>query len=499
MLKLFLIFIVTFQLFSFTLQDLEKMPKSIERDFFIWRFISDKNTTKEDAIKAIKLRKTLNAKLKNAFYKKTSIKLTPPKQSSYNKKTIQEYQKTLEMLKRAPNFYQAWLQLDDKKALEFFTLAGSQNRALLNKSIPSSKLIAMSHFYRFNEFLYRVQKENLKNIMLSIWNTKFPRKSKISYKNLMKIAFLALQEQKNSTAFSFFRLAYFKAKSRFAQDRTLFWLYMSSKNKKFLQTLSKSYDFNIYKLLALDFLNLPYPSPTPIPKLPKKKNSIDITNPIEWAKLKEKIFKKNSNLDRLAQEYASQDTLAYYLYIQSKASRYKKQFFPFIYSNYIQNYSLHRQALILALAKQESQFIPAAISRSFAVGLMQFMPFLIKDMAKKKKENITLEDMFHPEVAIKYAATHLDYLEKYLYNPFLVAYAYNGGIGFTRRLVRNKKFFQKKEYEPYLSMELVPNLQANIYAKKVIANYAIYRKLLGSPIRVSTILKELIESKAHKF
>ena len=33
---------------------------------------------------------------------------------------------------------------------------------------------------------------------------------------------------------------------------------------------------------------------------------------------------------------------------------------------------------------------------------------------------------------------HLNYLIRHLYNPLFIAYAYNGGIGFTKRLITKK-------------------------------------------------------------
>jgi len=44
-------------------------------------------------------------------------------------------------------------------------------------------------------------------------------------------------------------------------------------------------------------------------------------------------------------------------------------------------------------------------------------------------------------------------------------------------------------------MELVNNEQANHYGKKVLANYVIYKMLLGSPIKITTIINELTNPK----
>ena len=115
------------------------------------------------------------------------------------------------------------------------------------------------------------------------------------------------------------------------------------------------------------------------------------------------------------------------------------------------------RALILALARQESRFVPAALSRSFAIGAMQMMPFLIRAMAEDKGEkDVDLTEFFYPERIVPYAKDHLKWLRRRLDNPLFIAYAYNGGIGFTNREVVGKLFVTKGKYEPFLSMELVP-------------------------------------------
>jgi len=150
-----------------------------------------------------------------------------------------------------------------------------------------------------------------------------------------------------------------------------------------------------------------------------------------------------------------------------------------------------RIALLYALARQESRFVPASVSSSYALGMMQIMPFLIKHLAKERGKKIDLDDMFNPYLAVNYANQHLDYLNKWLYHPLFVAYAYNGGIGFTKRMIREPHMFKKGEYEPYLSMELVDYAESKEYAKKVLTNYVIYLNLLGIQTEVSPLLKSL--------
>ncbi len=80
-------------------------------------------------------------------------------------------------------------------------------------------------------------------------------------------------------------------------------------------------------------------------------------------------------------------------------------------------------------------------------------------------------------------------------HPLLVAYAYNGGIGFTRRMLKNGLFSKNskfKQLEPFLSMELVPYKETRKYGKKVLANYYIYKHHLDKENKVT--LKSLFET-----
>ena len=496
MIRLIVIISILFSALSaLSLDELKRMPKSIERDFYIWQYIEDKKTTPKEAKEAIKLRKSTNYLLKKSYKKKTGIKLTSKRRARKKPNTayLKRKQEVIKALKKYGDFFTNWKTLPPKERLTIFNLAGKQNRRVLNQEIDANFYNQISKYYAINQFIYRAKKEHLANLLKTIYNTPPAEGNKINYKNLMDLGFKDLTS-KNKNATAFFVEASKKARDRFNADRALFWSYMASKDKKYLTKLAKTYDFNIYKLIALDLLNKPYPMPAKLPTT-NNTNIQDLKSPIEWAKLKKKIFSKHTNLYALAQQYANSKTLGLYSYILTKASRHTKQYFPLAYKEHMANLPVKRQAMLLAIARQESRFVPVAVSRSFAVGLMQFMPFLVKDIAKKRKENIELNDMFKPEVAIRFANTHLDYLDKWLFNPLFVAYAYNAGIGYTRKMVRKNHMFRAGEFEPYLSIERLDNPEANKYGRMVLANYVIYRMLLGSPVKITDILKDLTNPK----
>ena len=196
-------------------------------------------------------------------------------------------------------------------------------------------------------------------------------------------------------------------------------------------------------------------------------------------------------ITQLAERYKSHETEGVYSYLQEKASNYKVPYYPMPYREAMWGYSKERMAMLYALGRQESRFIPASVSPSYALGMMQIMPFLIKHLAKERKETLDLNEMFNPYVAISYANQHMDYLNSWLYHPLFVAYAYNGGIGFTKRTIKSSHLFKEGEYEPYLSMELVDYEESKEYGKKVLANYVIYLNLLGTQTKVSHFLSTL--------
>ena len=483
-----LLFVYT-SAWSTTLAQLKSMPRSIERDFYIWQFMLQESTNKEQAIEASRLVYNVNRKLESALFKKTALHFRK-KRKVLSKEKQKKYQSLISQMHRSGNFFNAWLELNSKEKINLFNFCGTQNRALINRDIGNNLYNQLSKEEGINQFLYRVEREHLTKLANIALKTPPANGNKINYNNLLKMGFDNIKLNRDKIAAKFFINAIYKAKSRFYRDKALFWAYKTSNNSKYLHYLEKSYDINIYKLIALDILNKPYPSPSKAYINKSAHSPINIKNPIAWAQLKQRIFSKKENLYSLAKQYNSPQSAAYYYYILAVASNHKKQFFPVLYKESIGSLPIDRQAMLLALARQESHFIPASISRSFALGMMQFMPFLVRHIAKVRGEQISYNKIFDPKTSILFANTHLNYLYKHLYHPLFVAYAYNAGIGYTRRTLR-KNLFKRGKYEPYLSLEMLDNEQANHYGKKVLANYVIYRMLLGSPIRITTLLNQL--------
>jgi len=279
------------------------------------------------------------------------------------------------------------------------------------------------------------------------------------------------------------------------KDNAVFWLYLLSKNTIYLDKLNQSRDVNIYTLYANELTgaspaaNIVSPTPTK-----EKVADYDIKDPFLWQKTF-KMIKEMSAEDaaKHSETFNTKETLGQYAYLMEKASGYKDSYFVMPFVDELEDVNATRKALLYAIGRQESRFIPAVISTSYALGMMQFMPFLANHIGKKELAipNFDQDDMFDPRLALKFADHHLNYLEKYLYHQLFVAYAYNGGIGFTKKMLQRGDLFNEGEYEPFLSMELVPFAESRDYGKKVLANYVIYLGIVRSSTSISTLFESL--------
>ncbi len=486
---------------------LHAMPKSVEKDYYLWRYLSSSRSTKAEAKRLIREARRINGKLAKAYKKKTG--LTAPKRSKKPRKKLTQKQRAamekknriIRDLLRQPDLWETWMQLSAAMQVSLFNRAGPAGRKRLNHAITPRHFATLTTQYGFNESLRRIRQEHLSAWEKTLLNPPADQ-HRLSYRTLMELGFHALLRSRPKVAETYFRLASEKSSRREEVDRALFWAYQSRHDKQYLRALTQSYEINLYTLLARDILHLKYPK-TITPKLPKAHlmDRSTLSDPIHWARLKQKIFGKKVDLERLAEAYRSDESAGYYSYILSKASRDTKQYFPMPYRDLLAKLPKSRQAILYAIARQESRFVPASISTSYALGMMQIMPFLVRHLAKQRKEKVDYDAMFDPRKALIYANEHMNYLTRWLQHPLFIAYAYNAGIGYTRRLIRKKHLFNGKgPYEPYLSLELADNDQARHYGKHVLTNYVIYMNKLGIPTRMTDLLSYLHEpEKTDKF
>ncbi len=482
---LFLILWIDF-LFSIGFNTLISKPKSIEKDFYIYLYLKEHKLSKKNAKKLYKNVKHLNKKLKDEFKKYGIYK--PKKKTTFQKPDF--CYNIDEFIKQPPH-----------KFLKIFSKLSTWHiQKYLNSTISKVYIEKLAHHKLFNTFAYKILASNAQNLKLSLKGIKSTHtKAETSF----YLALLNLDDKKLSIFY--LKQARDKAKSQFKKDRATLWLYLVSKDKKYLNKLSTSPELNLYSLYAYENMQKTFKNLTTTFNSKKKHPTFNTSNPLSWAKIRAKTYKKikhfsyKQKINYLYKHFKTKESephLAYFLK-DLKPNNY----FLFYHDEFLKNYPLKRQALILAIARQESEFIPTAISPSFALGLMQFMPFLATYTAKKLGyKNFKYKDIFKPKIAYEFANDHLNFLQNRLFHPLLVAYAYNGGIGYTKRNILQKNYFKINEYEPFYSLEMITPQEPMHYAKKVLANYVVYSNLLGVPITVTELLEKLknIDSN-HKY
>ena len=123
---------------------------------------------------------------------------------------------------------------------------------------------------------------------------------------------------------------------------------------------------------------------------------------------------------------------------------------------------------VLSVIKQESSFDINARSSKDAFGLMQLTFPTAKEVAQKLNLNITLEDLYNPEINIKLGINYLNYLFTIFYDKQLVILSYNAGFNKVKSWIENNEL--KKENGVYQT----PFKETNNYIKRVLTNEKIY-------------------------
>jgi tetratricopeptide (TPR) repeat protein len=166
---------------------------------------------------------------------------------------------------------------------------------------------------------------------------------------------------------------------------------------------------------------------------------------------------------------------------------YPKLFYPYAFKNYL-NKAPVDPLLALAIIKRESLYNPNAQSVANALGLMQVLPAVGKQMNRKIKRN---KELFNPKTNIQVGTKYIArVLKRFDQNLVQSVAAYNAG---PRRVKiwKKKKIFSGDLDE---SIESIPYMETRKYVKKVIRNYLNYKRLYDKDFSIDD-LKVLVKEK----
>ncbi len=153
--------------------------------------------------------------------------------------------------------------------------------------------------------------------------------------------------------------------------------------------------------------------------------------------------------------------------------------YPRRYSEYVEKYAQENQineAFLYAVIETESGFDKNAVSEVGAKGLTQIMPDTFKWLQGKTGEKYKEDDLFDPEISIKYGAFLLQYLLEEFEDPKTALAAYHAGIGRVKEWLRNPEYSSDGE-----SVSEIPFESTDVYTRKVLRTYKIYVKLYDLP------------------
>jgi len=125
-------------------------------------------------------------------------------------------------------------------------------------------------------------------------------------------------------------------------------------------------------------------------------------------------------------------------------------------------------ALVASVIRAESRFCPAAVSARGAIGLMQIMPETGIWLASQIGiETFSTDDLFDPEVNVRFGTWYLKYLVDRLGTLEMALQAYNAG---------------PTNVERWRSDNDLPFPETTVYVDRVLAALPVYRFLLDAPI-----------------
>ena len=150
--------------------------------------------------------------------------------------------------------------------------------------------------------------------------------------------------------------------------------------------------------------------------------------------------------------------------------------YPIKYEEYVYKYSENLNIdpmLTFAIIKTESNFDSNAESPSGAIGLMQLMESTAKEQADKLNIEYAKETLYKPEINLKLGLNYFNTLLDYYNQNYILAFAaYNAGLGNVQKWIEEGTI-----KEDGSDIENIPFKETNMYVRKVIKTYELYKRL----------------------
>ena len=149
--------------------------------------------------------------------------------------------------------------------------------------------------------------------------------------------------------------------------------------------------------------------------------------------------------------------------------------YPKKYSEYVEYYASQykiSETLLYSVIRTESGFDPMSVSVADARGLTQITKDTFDWLLMKTGENYTFDDLFTPEISIKYGAYFLSVLQdEYAITETVIA-AYHAGMGNVSSWLENDEYS-----DDGMNLKKIPISDTAHYVSKVMSAMDNYYKI----------------------
>ena len=146
------------------------------------------------------------------------------------------------------------------------------------------------------------------------------------------------------------------------------------------------------------------------------------------------------------------------------------------YSEYVEKYAKENNIdslLVYAIIKAESNFNDDAVSNKGATGLMQLMNETAEEVAQNESiEFVSNDSLYNPEINIQIGVTYFANLLEIFGNVAIALAAYNAGMGTVQSWIDDGIIKANGS-----DIENIPYKDTNMYVRKILNDYEIYKKL----------------------
>ncbi len=154
-------------------------------------------------------------------------------------------------------------------------------------------------------------------------------------------------------------------------------------------------------------------------------------------------------------------------------------------------------AMLLAIARQESEFNPGTVSGAGARGLLQVMPVTARHVCRDYKlkcelDKLNSDSSYNAKLASAYIG---DRMQEFQGSYVLAIAGYNAGPGRARQWVREFGDPRDAKVDPVDWINRIPFEETREYVQKVMSNIQIYRARLGEETTALRLIQDLARAR----